>query len=139
MLLLFCLQHTRIPQTPTSALITFLCNKSHANVFIPTRKPLTDKSQRIATGNCCLPVAKPPKKRDIPCCDRCRVIASFLHDGRTDGDVRRDIAGFPRKTWRLRRETAFATSGGWSHHKEDKTKGHSRAMNHMLLSPDPEP
>lgn len=69
--------------------------------------------------------------------------ASSLHscttDGRTDGDVRRDIAGFPRKTWRLRRETAFATSGGWSHHKEDKTKGHSRAMNHMLLSPDPEP
>lgn len=51
-------------------------------------------------------------------------LLSFLH-GRREEDIRHDIAGLLGAEASEGWEITFAKSSGWSHRKEDKTKGHS--------------
>lgn len=73
-----------------------------------------------------LPASKQWRKRNISCCDTCHILSLSSHWGKNKTQEM-TLPVYLKRTGASSEgcEITLAKSSGWSHHKEDKTKGHS--------------
>lgn len=116
--------HVSLPQTPNAAIIIILCNKSRAGPLLQVSEPFIDQRScywLFSSGG-------QGGSGDISGCDICHILALLLRGEKetTEGmtlpcSLEAERLRASSEGW----EITFAESGGWSHHEEDETKGHS--------------